>query len=114
TVRGFVFPFEISVRSGLRDHPYLLFIAGVLLTTVFVFLVRNARLRILLMGSAWIAITMIPILRTMSPWSLYIPSIGYCLAFGHLLTPRSAHQRWVATLMLVLLLTAYTWQLDYR
>ncbi len=108
--RGLVFPFQISLREIARLHPasvIAVLVAGAALASPRL---RRLRSPIVFVGAAWIALSLLPVLRTLSPWALYIPSVGFCLIAGHVLAPSRTRSGGAAAVIVVAIGAGYSAQ----
>jgi hypothetical protein len=112
--RYLVFPFGVSLRALAAAQPVAL-AGGVAVAAALAWMLRR-RLGSwpVVVGVAWICVTMLPLARTMSPWTLYIPSVGFCLAAGYVMAPARSRRGAVAAVCLALLAGAYVVQLQAR
>lgn len=99
---------HVQIGEFLRSHPQLFFVAAalsLLLGLLVISWLRRAPL--LLFAAVFILISLLPVLRLMMRWYLYIPSAGFALMAGYLLLLLRQRRKWVAAGFLAALLLLY-------
>jgi len=77
---------HIEIARFLKSHPAWFIILSLAGLVVFLFFLNRMRKSPpLLFCTLFILITLLPVLRLMMRWYLYIPSLGFCLALGYAL-----------------------------
>ncbi len=77
---------HIEIARFLKSHPALFIILSLAGLVIFLFFLNRVRKSPpLLFCTLFILITLLPVLRLMMRWYLYIPSLGFCLALGYAL-----------------------------
>ncbi len=112
--RYLVFPFHLSLRALVREYPWGVLIVLAVLAGLFWSLRRRICSLPVAAGMAWTVITALVLIRTMSPWTLYLPSVGFCLALAGFAPAGLARREWTAALVMLAVLLAYTVQLEAR
>lgn len=113
-IRYLAFPFHVSLRQTWNEHPFILLTGLLALTGLLWPLRRRVFSWPVALGIAWIASTAILLMRTMSPWSLYLPSAGFCLVLSAIAEPGTKWREWSAAALTLGVLTAYMVQWDAR
>lgn len=76
----------IEIADFLKANPVIFFLlSGVSIVALAAFVVRIRKSKPLLFLILFTLITLIPVLRLMMRWYLYIPSVGFCIALAYLL-----------------------------
>lgn len=77
---------HIEIARFLKSHPTLFVILAFAGLAIFLFLLKRIRHSPpLLFCTLFILITLLPVLRLLMRWYLYLPSLGFCLALGYAL-----------------------------
>ncbi|HPV39031.1 MAG TPA: hypothetical protein PK729_17520, partial [Candidatus Hydrogenedentes bacterium] len=113
-VRYLVFPFHLSLRELVREHPWGVLAALAVLASLFWPLRRRLFSLPAGAGMAWMIVTALVLIRTMSPWTLYLPSVGFCLALAGCAPTGPGRREWTAAVAMLAVLFAYTLQLETR
>lgn len=114
---------HIAIGNVLKAHPLLF--AGLTLAGLFLLGLAFRRLKTsppLLFLLLFVLLTLLPVIRLVMRWYLYIPSLGFCLALGYLLPQLAARQsrsRQVAVAAMLgtgLVYAGFLWQaqMDWR
>lgn len=77
---------HIEIADFLKANPiifFLLSVAGIAALTVLLVWVRKSKPLLFLI--IFVLVTLIPVLRLMMRWYLYIPSAGFCIALAYIL-----------------------------
>lgn len=106
-IRHFAFPYHTSLKEAIRHYP--LVAAAVLLAGTVLLALRGARLLSapFLVAAAWMACSFLPLMRTLSAWGLYVPSVGLALAAALILQPQRSRQGVLAGIVLAVLLASF-------
>jgi len=114
TLRNLILPYQVSFREWASDYTALFALAFV--TIAAIALLQTPRLfsKPVMFGTVWCALTMLPLIRTMSPWTLYLPSVGYCVALAWLLYPRRGMSGLAASALLTAIIVSFVVQLHDR
>jgi hypothetical protein len=102
-----VIPFgHYQIEGMLSGHPKLFMLLALLALAAGLFLLWRFRgtTRPFLLCALWIGITLLPVSRLMMRWYLYIPSVGFCMGVGWLLSRLGTERRAVAIAAVVWLL----------
>ncbi len=113
-IRGLVFPFQWSFREVAQARPMVVIAVVMGIAALGVTRLHRLRSPIMLVGAAWIALSLLPVLRTISPWALYIPSVGFCLIAGHVLIPNRSRSGMAAAVLVIALVASYVVQWEQR
>jgi len=114
TARYLAFPFHLSLRQLLRELPMAVLAAFAALAGLLWPVRRRLFSLPVALGTAWTLTTAILLVRTMSPWTLYLPSAGFCLALAAFAPMTLRPREWTAAVLTLLVLAAYTLQLETR
>lgn len=77
---------HIEISNFLKANPVIFFLlSGAALAALIVFTVWMRKSKPLLFLIVFILVTLIPVLRLMMRWYLYIPSAGFCIALAYIL-----------------------------
>ncbi|HPK00773.1 MAG TPA: hypothetical protein PKW60_14900, partial [Candidatus Hydrogenedentes bacterium] len=112
--RYLLFPFHLSLRELVREHPWGALAAFAVAAGACWSLRRRAYAMPVAAGAAWTVVTAALLLRTMSPWTLYLPSAGFCLALAGFAPAGCSRRECVPAAVMITLLFAYTLQLEAR
>lgn len=112
--RYLLFPFHLSLRELLREHPWGALLAFAVVAAACWSLRRRAYAVPVAAGAAWIVVTAALLLRTMSPWTLYLPSAGFCLALAGFAPVGFSRRECIPAFVMLSLLSAYVLQLETR
>lgn len=77
---------HIEIASFLKANPvifFLLSVAGIVMLAVLIVWARKSKTLLFLI--IFVLLTLIPVLRLMMRWYLYIPSAGFCIALAYIL-----------------------------
>jgi hypothetical protein len=77
-------------------------------------LLPGLRSRVAAAGIAWTLLALLPAARLFMPWYMYIPSAGFSLLLGHLLTQGTGWRRVPAAALLIVIAGAYAAQWHAR
>lgn len=75
---------HIAIANFLKENPVVFGVLSISSIIAFAFLlsrIRKSKEAIFFM--LFIVITLVPVIRLMMRWYLYIPSVGFCLAIGY-------------------------------
>ncbi len=114
TLRNLLLPYHVSFREWAHERTFLFAIGFIAIAGVLAMQTKRLISRPVLFGAMWCAVTMLPLIRTMSPWTLYLPSVGYCLALAWFLYPRRGIAGMAAAWLLIAVLLSFGLQLHAR
>ncbi len=114
TLRGMVLPYHVSFREWASTHTPWFVLGLISLLCMAALQVPRMFSRPVFLGVCWCALTMLPLVRTMSPWTLYLPSVGFCVALAWIVYPRRSVAGIAALAILVGVIVSYGIQLQAR
>jgi len=114
TVRHLFLPYGISFRELAARHPawFAGAVAGAGLLGCLQ--LRRGPWAFIALCMLIVIVSTLPLIRVMSPWCLYIPSVSWCMAAALYLTPRRGWRGVCAWALAALLLGSYVAQIQSR
>jgi hypothetical protein len=98
---------HIEIATFLKTHPWLLTLATAFSGVVGLFLLYKMKIsRTLLFAVLFLFVTLLPVLRLIMRWYLYLPSVGFCLIAAYFIfrvsLAKSRHYVYAYSLFLLL------------
>ncbi len=96
---------HIEIANYIKVHPSLFMVAALFCITLFIFSFRwIKKSRELLFLLIFVLLSLLPVIRLVMRWYLYIPSVGFCLAVAYFLSRIYNPEKGLRQLSVMLLL----------